>query len=489
MDDRKDRGRSTVSKVLARAGLMITCLLVAGPGAWADRIALRGGGQIRGKVLPNPKKPELVFVLSERGKTPLSLRKEQILEVVPEPSALDDYLPRRDSASPTADAQYKLGLWCEQHKLLDLATIHYQAAIRHDPSFGPAHRKLGHVQQGDRWFTNDEIRLAQGLVRYKGQWITREEKERRENSSAATAEKLAWVRRIRILHETMQQGAGNRGRDAERQLRAIRDPAAVGALVKVLGDEEEPSRTLLAQLLGAIPGPEAAKALVDRLLAEEAADVRNATMDELERRTEPEISRLLVRSLRAGSSEVINRAAWALGNLNQVTAVPGLIGALVTTRQQMVLSSPTGEPMENSSGLYPYGSSPLAPSMPGPPIAFNGSTVGYLTGPAVAPGAVAFGATSAPYYPTSDMSLPSINAGGGGGTPLAGIGIAGGGGLNGSRGPIPRLVTIPIQNREVLAALVKLTGCDFGFDVSAWRQWLRTSFKTERTPARRVPQP
>ena len=38
-------------------------------------------------------------------------------------------------------------------------------------------------------------------------------------------------------------------------------------------------------------------------------------------------------------------------------------------------------------------------------------------------------------------------------------------------------------------ALVKLTGQDFGYDQAAWRAWLRTSFKAEAEPAKRVPQP
>src|SRR4051812_35675788 len=77
----------------------------------ADRIALRGGGQIRAKVLPDPKHPERLTILTETGKTPLSFQKAQILQVQPEPSALDDYLTRRDQVAPTAAAQFDLGLW------------------------------------------------------------------------------------------------------------------------------------------------------------------------------------------------------------------------------------------------------------------------------------------------------------------------------------------------------------------------------------------
>src|SRR5439155_3779427 len=118
--------------------------------ARADRIVLRGGGQVRGKVLPDPKHADRVTVLTERGKTPLSVRKEQVVEVVAEPGPLDDYLTSRDATPATAQAQYDLGLWCERNKLRDLAEIHFGAAVALDDSFGPAHQKLGHVKYGAR---------------------------------------------------------------------------------------------------------------------------------------------------------------------------------------------------------------------------------------------------------------------------------------------------------------------------------------------------
>jgi len=77
----------------------------------ADRIVLRGGGQVRGKVIPDPNRPDRVTVLAETGKTPLVFQKPQVLKVVAERGVLDDYLVERDKASLTADAQYALGLW------------------------------------------------------------------------------------------------------------------------------------------------------------------------------------------------------------------------------------------------------------------------------------------------------------------------------------------------------------------------------------------
>lgn len=387
--------------------------------ARADLISLRGGGQIRGKVVADPDHPDRVVVLTERGKTPLTFQKARIVHTVAEPSALDEYVILRAKAAMTAEAQYELGLWCEQHTLSDLAALHYEAAVARDKTFAAAHRKLGHVPSGCRWLTADEVREAQGLVRYKGKWISQQERDRREVEAASAAEQASWARRIRLLRQAVVFGPEDRRREAESHLMEIRDPIAVDPLVRVLGNDASPLRILLDHVLGLIPGPEAAAALVTRILGEADPDVRHVTLGELEQREEPNVIPALVRALRSNNPAVINRAAWTLSNLNVVSAVPRLIPALMTTQYRVVIT--------NSGGSAPAPS----PASYGVPIA----------------------------------------------TP------------SGIRGPVPKIVPIIYQNVEVLAALIHLTGQNFGFDAVAWSRWVGTSFQADANPVRRVPQP
>ena len=263
--------------------------------ARADRIVLRSGGQIAGKLAPDPKDDDRVKILTARGKTPLSFPKIQIERVIAEPSPLDDYLRKRYVTPATAEAQYELGEWCESQKLADLADLHYQAALQWDKTFAPAHRKLGHVLYENRWLTQDERREAQGLIRVRGKWITREEKEQQDKRAGTAAEQAVWAKRIRVLREAMAYSSEGRQREAEGQLLEIRDPLAVGPLVRALGNDAGPIRILLAHVLGPIPGPEATSALVGRLLDEAEPDVRFAVMDELLQRNESEVSRVLVK--------------------------------------------------------------------------------------------------------------------------------------------------------------------------------------------------
>lgn len=439
-------------------------LPVGGGRCFADRIALRGGGQIRGKVVADPRHPDRVTVLTETGKTPLTFQKAQVLQVVAEPSVLDEYVVRRGQAavSAGAQAQYDLGLWCEEHKLSDLAEVHYEAAVEQDKSFAPAHRKLGHVLYEARWLGGDELREAQGLVRYKGKWITKEERDQREARAAADIERASWTRRIRGLRQTIATGQEDRATAAEQQLLAIRDPIAVAPLVRVLGQDVVSLRMLLDQVLGLIPGPEAASALVGRVLAESDSEVRQAALGELERRGDENVVPGFLKALRSSHPEVVNRAAWALADLGVVAAVPRLIPALVTTQYRVVMDNSGGG--QASGGLGSV--SPI-----GVPVYANGSSLGLLTPPVVGPGSVAYGATAVPYLPYSSGSLSA------------------GGTVSGTRGPVPKLMTFSYQNVEVLAALVKLTGRNFGYDMPSWKRWVSTAYRPDPSPARRVPQP
>ena len=127
----------------------------------------------------------------------------------------------------------------------------------------------------------------QGLVKYKGRWISTEEKAKRQAEEETTATQTSWLRRIKMLRQAIVNGPDDRRREAEAQLMAIRDAEAVGPLLRVLGDDEPPQRILLAQVLAAIPGKEATSALVKQILAEPTAEVRAVIFDKLKDRDDP----------------------------------------------------------------------------------------------------------------------------------------------------------------------------------------------------------
>lgn len=449
--------------VLALASATVLCRPA---GVAADTIMLRGGGQVEGKVVPDPLHQDRVSVWLLQGRNPLSLEKKKILEVIAKPGPLDDYVSKRENVGQTAKSQYDLGVWCDQNKLTDLARVHYEAALSLDKSFEPAHKKLGHILHRGYWLTRDELSAVQGLVKYKGRWVSADEKSKREQEDQLTAAQTNRVRQIKLLRDALVRGKPDRQREAEAQLMAIRDPEAVKPLVRVLGKDEALQRILLAHILEMIPGPVATSALINHLMAENQAEVRAAIFDKVQKRDDPAIVRLLIRALSSSDIRVINRAAWALGQLQAQEAVPSLIGALVTTEQRIVIVTPSAAAAQQGPIAAIMG-----PDGPLTPVAVNRSSMAVMTPAVVAPGVVARGFYSAPWY-----DWP----------PGFGIGAVG---QQINNNPDAQVATFQYQNAEVLTALEKLTLQDFGYDVASWRAWVSRSFNPERKATRRVPQP
>lgn len=431
--------------------------------ARADVIALRGGGRVEGKVIADPSSDDGggVLVVLPKGKTPLTLRKDQIRDVESRPGPLDEYAARREKLAPTARAEYELGAWCETHELPDLAELHYEEALTRDPDFAEARRQLGHVARDGRWLTPEEQRRESDSDFSDGEWSPDDEEEARE-----TAESAAILGRIKAVLQGLASESADRRSEAEDQLMAMKEPEAVGPLAKALGGREPEFRALLARALGGIPGDAASRALVAMVLREPEAEVRDAILDALRGRDGDAIPARLIRALKSRDVRVVNRAAWALGNLGVFSAVPRLLNVLVTTEERMVLVPSRG---------------PALQGPPGPLIGYNGSSAAYMIGPVVGPGVAAYGATAVPNVIGFDPMA--------GGAPIVfgdGVGpLPSAAGL----GPRPAIQTFTIRNAEVLGALNRLTGVDFGFDVPAWRAWVARSFNPRPERRRMVPQP
>ena len=425
----------------------------------ADQIRLRTGETVQGKLIPDTGVKDRILLFRTTGKSPMVMSPGQVVGVTALASILDDYAQRRLTPISTAQAEFDMGEWCDDHALKDLAQAHYEAAVKRDESFAPAHVKLGHVEVKGKWLDREQLKAAGGLIHYKGKWITPEEHARKSIDDAASAEQSHWQKRITLMLRSYRAGPENRTRDVERQLLAIRDPVAIGPIQKTLGTAAEPElRILGARILQEIPVSQAVSALVDRLLAEPTQEVREAILEALHKRGDPLTVPRLANALKSKTPEVLNRAAWALGEMRAVESVPKLIASLVTIEYRMVWVNPgmttgvTGDPTAPS-----FGTLPLGRSYP------------VMTGPVVGPGVVAFGATST-NYPQAFSN--------------AGVNI---GGL--SRGPVQKMESFARRNTEVLNSLKRLTDQDFDYDVAAWKRWSTHSFQAEPTPARVVPQP
>ena len=158
---------------------------------------------------------------------------------VADAAALAEYNTRRANITNTADAHWKLGLWCEQKGLKGEATVEFLAVTQLDPRHESAWKRLGYEKQNGRWTTAAQVATM------------------RAEAEAQRKADLHW----RPLFLKWKAGLGQESRraDAEAALAAVTDPRAVPSIWKVfaLGGPADQERAI--DMLGHIEGERPAR--------------------------------------------------------------------------------------------------------------------------------------------------------------------------------------------------------------------------------------
>jgi hypothetical protein len=191
---------------------------------------------------------------------------------------LAEYNQRRARAPQTADAQWALGLWCEQNGLSAEALAQFTTVTRLDPSREAARKRLGCKRVGGRWVS--EAQLAA---------------EKDEAEAQKKADK-SW-KPLLTKWRTWLGDEKKRG-EAERALADIRDPRAVAAVWSVFVAGSATTHARAVQILGRIDAPAASRALAFLAVFDESPEVRRIATETLRRRDPREFGGLLVSLLR-----------------------------------------------------------------------------------------------------------------------------------------------------------------------------------------------
>src|SRR5262249_6319295 len=119
---------------------------------------------------------------------------------------------------------------------------------------------------------------------------------------------------------------------ANKQLRAIREPAAVEPLARILGDHKGPvdDRKLLVEVLGLIDHPESTDAILKIAMGDPQVDVRDVAIEAIKPRKNPSLLKKLVGYLKDNDNKKVNHSAAILAEVGDMSVVPDLIEALET---------------------------------------------------------------------------------------------------------------------------------------------------------------
>ena len=172
-----------------------------------------------------------------------------------------EYDAKRSKTAYTADSQWSLGLWADEHGLPDQARAHFTAVTRLDPSREVAWKRLGYKKHDGQWTTDAQLAANKA------------------ESDAQQAADKTW----RPLLEKWKGMLTRPSRQAEAQaaLLGVTDPRAVPAIGTVFGDRTLANQLIRVQLLSQIEGAPASLGLAELAVQGQSTEVRRVALETL----------------------------------------------------------------------------------------------------------------------------------------------------------------------------------------------------------------
>lgn len=393
----------------------------AGPSAAtrADIFLLHNGGELRGRWVNREEPSATAYEIETAGGGKLTLDRSQVRQAIPQSQQELAYEQLATRSSGSIADQWKLAEWCREQQMPGPRQTHLEFILSLDPDHAEARHALGYSQVRGQWTRRSDFQKQQGYELVDGRWRLPQEVALRKNSAEVEKKQKDWQTKLVRWREML---ATDKAASAEKQIAAIRDPYAVPALREVLSNERlREVKLLLIEVLAQIGNDAAIQTLIDATMHDPDIEVFHACLDRIAKHNRAGTVEQYVKMLKDANNVRLNRAAYALGRLDDDSVLSPLIDTLVTTHTIVI---PGG-----SADTYTAGFS-NAPVQSGP----------------------CFGAPGASPFP-------------GGAQPTGGNTFV--------AGDQTKKIPVTVANQEVLSALVKLSdGANFGFDTKAWRYWL-----------------
>jgi len=148
--------------------------------AFADTIVLKDGSTLEGTVVAQNEK----VLRLKTDKEEFCLWKEDLKDKTPWDLAIAEYREKA-AAAKTAEEHRALAAWCKEHGLTEECRFHLEEILRIAPTDDAAAAELKLVKGKDGNYTTERQEKEKlGLVRYLGEWMKKEERDKCEKGMA-----------------------------------------------------------------------------------------------------------------------------------------------------------------------------------------------------------------------------------------------------------------------------------------------------------------
>lgn len=321
----------------------------------ADTFRLSSGDEIEGRLLNTDERPRKTYRIRLTTGGDVTLDAEDVARVIPPSPNKQRYLDLlKQMPSDTAKMHWIMAEQCEKLRLTKERKLHLERVIKLDPNHEEARKALGYKKTSDgKWATLEQIKAAEGKVRWKGQWLTQAEIERREAAGKRKEAKLEWQRKLRMWKKWLKDP--RRRSKAVEEIASIEDPLADEALIKMFWSETSvPLRELLAEVMGQLPSGRATTALAQAAMqgdSESENEIRLHSIRQLKKNKRFSVVPGFVSQLRSKDNTAVRRAGYALGELGDDAVTLPLIKAIRTKHTTLVGGAGNGGINMRNGGL------------------------------------------------------------------------------------------------------------------------------------------
>lgn len=221
-------------------------------------------------------------------------------------------------------ARTDLANWARKHGLDAEADQEFQQILKVDPENEAAHRALGYAKVGDRWVPAEEAKIARGLVRFRGRWMRPSERERLK----ALEERSGTRQEVEELFHKMRRAKPFERDSYIQQLYEVKTRFAAHYIAKFIADKNAELREAATMALGRLKDRSVTPQLVEVALDDPDAEVRRLAGKAMKLVGDVSAIKRIAPYLANKEKHVRVRAARALGEINDVRAVPDLIEGL-----------------------------------------------------------------------------------------------------------------------------------------------------------------